>query len=365
MLLISATFLNFFLLVFLTSCTSWTTLRQGVSSARGAKRLRRFIALLNENDENALPPSIIAKAAVHLDQPEVLDIVKIDDVETADADVLQFQILDNIPAKSSKRFYDPKTGMENERCVLVAVQLKFEENRRSRDAVADLTFDFEESLSELVELCGTAKLVVVGSCFQRMYRPNLRTYIGPGKVVELMAALNATGVRTLVFDDDLTSKQQRTLEQSFAACGGSDVKILDRTALILEIFAQHAKSREGQLQVELAMLEYRLTRGPKTSNCDGNSGVGFRGPGESKVETDKRVIKDRILIVKKEIEGLGIQRLQHRESRRRLGTNRFLPCDVFAKILEYDPYFFLISITRLASSSFGWLYKCGQVYSSE
>ena len=135
-----------------------------------------------------------------------------------------------------------------------------------------------------------------------------------------MELVNRTSAKTIVIDDDLTSKQQRNLEDAFASYGGADVKILDRTAIILEIFAQHASSREGQLQVELAMLEYRLTRGPKASgSADTDSGCGFRGPGETKVETDKRLIRDKIVLLKREIDLLGIQREQHRKSRQRLG----------------------------------------------
>ena len=148
----------------------------------------------------------------------------------------------------------------------------------------------------------------------------IQTYVGSGKIVEIMEMVNRTSARTIVIDDDLTTKQQRNLEDAFASYGGADVKILDRTAIILEIFAQHASSREGQLQVELAMLEYRLTRGPKASgSADTDSGCGFRGPGESKIETDKRLIRDKIVLLKREIDLLGIQREQHRKSRQRLG----------------------------------------------
>eukprot|EP01035_Chromulina_nebulosa_P018964 gene18964-24774_t len=161
--------------------------------------------------------------------------------------------------------------------------------------------------------------------------------------------MDKTNARTLIFDDDLTQKQQRNIESLFDAHpiatkpininkldlydnaidtsteksklinnfnyeSNNRVKILDRTAIILEIFAQRAKSKEGQLQVELALLEYRLTRGPKATGS-GDSGAGFRGPGESRIETDKRIIKDKILLVKKEIEKLQIQRLQNRKTR--------------------------------------------------
>lgn len=183
-----------------------------------------------------------------------------------------------------------------------------------------LIFSLKESLSELCELVGTANLQVVGSCIQRLNVPNTKTYIGPGKVVDIMTILNATNTRTIVVDDDLSTKQQRNLETLLQANGGGDVKLLDRTAIILEIFAQHARSREGQLQVELAMLEYRLTRGPRASGTsDRDKGCGFRGPGETKIETDKRIIKDKIVLLKKEIDSLGVQREQHRKSRSRLG----------------------------------------------
>lgn len=114
----------------------------------------------------------------------------------------------------------------------------------------------------------------------------------------------------------MSAKQQRNLESLCASYGGADVKILDRTAIILEIFAQHAQSREGQLQVELAMLEYRLTRGPSNKgNPDRDSGAGFRGPGETKIETDRRFIREKIIRIKREIDILGTQREQHRKNR--------------------------------------------------
>lgn len=135
-----------------------------------------------------------------------------------------------------------------------------------------------------------------------------------------MHMANTTGARTIVIDDDLTSKQQISLEQAFDEAGGRDVKILDRTALILEIFAQHATSKEGQVQVELAQLTYRLNRGPRSSADEGkNSGAGFRGPGETKVETDKRLIRDKIVLLKRELGSLDTRREQHRKSRARLG----------------------------------------------
>ena len=206
-----------------------------------------------------------------------------------------------------------------ERCILVAVDSKA--NRNSWDGEYAESFSFKESLKELQELVKTAGLCVRQICVQRLQNPMSQTYIGSGKVNDIMSLVEKYDAKTIVFDDDLTMKQQRNLEDLFSELkGGSDVKILDRTAIILEIFAQNAKSKEGQLQVELAMLEYRLTRGPKSSgNSEKDSGCGFRGPGETKIETDKRVIKDKIILVKKEIEKSQLQRQLSRNNRKSLG----------------------------------------------
>jgi GTP-binding protein HflX len=130
---------------------------------------------------------------------------------------------------------------------LVGVEIK---GRRTTWSLAD-------SLSELERLADTAGLRVVGSLDQRLDRVHPATYIGSGKVEELMALRADTGATVVIFDDELSPAQQRELER---AIGNPDVKILDRTALILDIFAQHAHTREGALQVELAQYEYRLPR---------------------------------------------------------------------------------------------------------
>ena len=200
-------------------------------------------------------------------------------------DLVQNRDLDLILSERSKRFYDPEiVKLEKEKCLLVAVDVmsrRFEtkdEAGTNTNGYVSSVFSLQESLSELSELVGTAGLQVMGSCVQKLNVPNKSTYVGPGKVDDIMVLVNATNAKTIVVDDDLTAKQQRNLESLFGSVGGGDVKILDRTALILEIFAQHATSREGQLQVELAMLEYRLTRGPRASgDADRDSGAGFRG----------------------------------------------------------------------------------------
>lgn len=171
----------------------------------------------------------------------------------------QSRDLDLILTERADR-YDTKSGAgKREKCLLIAVDVKLAERRAGSFS---LSFTLSESLSELSELVGTAGMEVLGVCVQRLNAPNSRTYVGPGKIEEIMASVNSTGAKTIVIDDDLTSKQQRGMEDVLAAHGGADVKVLDRTAVILEIFAQHAQSREGQLQVSLFIhsITWTITR---------------------------------------------------------------------------------------------------------
>ncbi|MCX7708151.1 MAG: GTPase HflX, partial [Anaerolineae bacterium] len=137
--------------------------------------------------------------------------------------------------------------MPQETAILVGVEIK---GRPS-------SWSLEDSLAELARLAETAGLRVVGALEQRLERPNPATFIGSGKVEELIALRADTGAGVIIFDDELSPAQQRELER---AIKNPDVKVLDRTALILDIFAQHAHTREGALQVELAQYEYRLPR---------------------------------------------------------------------------------------------------------
>ena len=179
----------------------------------------------------------------------------------------------------------------------------------------------EDSLDELARLATTAGLEVVGQTMQRLDKINISTYIGPGKVEEIKALIGELEAGVVIFDDELSPRNQRELEQAF----GEDIKVLDRTALILDIFALHAQTREGKLQVELAQLEYRVPRltrmwthlarqaGGRVGGMGG--GVGLRGPGETQLETDRREIGRRISHIKKQLEAVRAHRERHRMKR--------------------------------------------------
>ncbi|MEW6401077.1 MAG: GTPase HflX [Chloroflexota bacterium] len=183
----------------------------------------------------------------------------------------------------------------------------------------------EDSLSELALLSDTAGLEVVGELTQKLDHPNVETYIGPGKVQELKALSEETLTEVVIFDDELSPRHQRELEKAL----GKDVRVLDRTALILDIFAQHAHTREGMLQVELAQYEYllpRLTRawshlerqaGGGGGRAGSTGGVGLRGPGETQLEVDRRGIRTRIAHLKRELEKVEAHRMRYRAQRKR------------------------------------------------
>jgi GTP-binding protein HflX len=183
--------------------------------------------------------------------------------------------------------------------------------------------DADNSLAELAALAETAGSLVLEGLIQRRSRPDASTFIGRGKVDELRSVVESTGADTVICDGELSPSQLRSLETR------TKVKVIDRTALILDIFAQHAKSKEGKAQVELAQLQYFLPRlrgwGEALSRQSGGSGrgggagggVGVRGPGETKLELDRRRIRTRISRLKREIEGMRTIRDTKRAGRRR------------------------------------------------
>lgn len=179
--------------------------------------------------------------------------------------------------------------------------------------VAGTVQDAENSMAELKALAETAGSTVLEALMQRRDKPDSATFIGSGKVRELKSVVQATGADTVICDGELSPSQLRNLENK------CKVKVVDRTALILDIFAQHAKSKEGKAQVELAQMSYLLPRlrgwGDSLSRQAG--GIGGRGPGETKLEVDRRRIRDRMAKLRREIDDMKVARDTKRQERRR------------------------------------------------
>jgi GTP-binding protein HflX len=173
----------------------------------------------------------------------------------------------------------------------------------------------ENSLEELAQLATSAGVEVVGSLIQHLPHPSPRHYLGIGKLSELVALKGETGYNVVIFDDELTPRQQRSLEEAL------QVKIIDRTALILDIFARSARTREAELQVELAQHQYLLPRlAGQWSHLERlGGGIGTRGPGESQLETDRRLIRHKIHRLKQALEEVRRQRALYRRRRRASG----------------------------------------------
>ena len=210
-----------------------------------------------------------------------------------------------------------ETEAPAERALLVGAQLKDQ-----RDG-----WDIEDSLRELAQLARTAGLEVAGQTWQRLQRFHAATLIGSGKVEELIDLRHDLDCEVVIFDDELSPRQLRNLEESL----GEDVKLLDRTSLILDIFAQHARTREGQLQVELAQYQYRLPRLTRAwthlarqagggGARGGTGGVGLRGPGETQLEVDRREISRRMAHIREELEQVRRHRALHRRQRKRMAV---------------------------------------------
>jgi GTP-binding protein HflX len=194
---------------------------------------------------------------------------------------------------------DPAPGAEPERGFLVAVLAQ--------------GVDEQDELAEMRELLRTAGVEPVGELLQRRPAPDPRTYVGKGKLVELKQAVAGSDAESLVVDDDLDPGQQRRLEDELK------LRVVDRTQLILDIFAQHATSAEGKLQVELAQLEYNLPRmrGMWQHLERLGGGIGTRGPGESQLETDRRLARRRIGQLRRRLKELERRRDTQRKARRR------------------------------------------------
>src|SRR3954451_20831581 len=194
---------------------------------------------------------------------------------------------------------DPSPGLEPERGFVLAVLAQ--------------GVDADDELAELEELARTAGVEPVARLVQHRSRPDPRTYVGKGKLDELKRVYGEAHAEVLIVDDELSPPQQRLLENTLQA------RVVDRTQLILDIFAQHAVSAEGKLQVELAQLEYNLPRmrGMWQHLERLGGGVGTRGPGESQLETDRRIARRRITLLRRRLKELSKQREVRRKERRR------------------------------------------------
>lgn len=199
------------------------------------------------------------------------------------------------------------------------LRIHSEENKREKAILVGIDtglYDAEESINELKLLADTAGADTVGEIIQSRPSPDTVTYVGSGKIEEINNLLAYTDADLLIFDDELTPIQQRNIENL------TKVKVIDRTVLILDIFAKRARTREGRLQVELAQLQYKRTRltGKGTSLSRLGGGIGTRGPGENKLETDRRHIQRRIAAIRREMKQIEKRRNELRERREKDGV---------------------------------------------
>ena len=213
-----------------------------------------------------------------------------------------FALVESLEAEFEREFVAQQVDPSHDRVVLVGLQTE----RTSPQ-------EFEESLSELIGLVDTAGGEVLSTIQQKRSRPHPQTLVGAGKVHEIALKVQTVGASLVAFDRELSPAQIRNLEQQFG------VRVVDRTEIILDIFAQRAQSRAGKLQVELAQLEYMLPRlvgrGQAMSRLGG--GIGTRGPGETKLETERRGIQKRIARLQKEVNQLQAHRSRMRQQRQK------------------------------------------------
>jgi len=206
------------------------------------------------------------------------------------------------------------TAQPPQRAFLVGIEFKHEPGLLS----------LEDSLTELALLADTAGLEVVGETYQKLDSPNPNSLVGKGKVAEIRDLVEETLAEVVIFDEELSPRHTRELQEVL----GDEVQLIDRTGLILDIFAQHAHTREGALQVELAQYEYRLPRLTRAwthlarqagggAGRGGTGGVGLRGPGETQLEVDRREISRKITHLKRELEKVRAHRGRHRARRKK------------------------------------------------
>lgn len=195
------------------------------------------------------------------------------------------------------------TAKPDETAILVSVAPKNQNDRQTQDYLDELAF-----------LCTTAKALVVRQFVQKLERPDTRTYVGKGKLEEIVTWLATNPVDMVVFDDDLTPAQVRNLETELK------IKILDRSLLILNIFSMRAQTAQAKTQVELAQYQYLLPRLTRMWShlSKQKGGIGMRGPGEKELETDRRIVNDRISLLKDKLEAIDKQSVTRRKNREKI-----------------------------------------------
>jgi len=234
----------------------------------------------------------------------------------AEATSLPYQFLEpNFPSQIETDFVSLINSLEDE-MARIRLTARTQQMGKDRAILVGVTTgdveDAEESLAELKELAMSADVVILDTIIQRRPQIDPKTVLGKGKLGDLLIRSMRLGVDILVFDTELSPAQVRSLSDA------TDLKVIDRPQLILDIFAQRAQSREGKLQVELAQLKYLLPRlvvGQNSAFSRLAGGIGGRGPGETKLETDRRRVRDRIAQLEKQVDDLGRQRQERRKTR--------------------------------------------------
>ena len=295
---------------------------------------------VGENDEEVPPPmSDLPLPMSSLDLNDTMPVSEFVDDEDLS---FYYRDEDDMLTEREDRLYMDENGVRRvvEKCILVGVEdLAAQRKAKKAELYYDPLsaeqeapcFSLEESMIEMRELIRTAGLSLEGEIIQRQKEVNPKTYIGSGKVEEARQLMEENDCCTIVFDAELSPGQQKSLENIFNRnalqndflVSDQEIKVIDRTALILDIFAQHAKTREGKLQVDLALHEFRKPRLTKMwthlERQSGAGGVGLRGPGESQLEIDRRLVRDRIILLKRKIDDIQKQRTIHRRGRKRAG----------------------------------------------
>lgn len=264
------------------------------------KQLKFDVMLAVAKKENLMTASIAFLSGEHNEQ-ESLVVESVNNLTIPTIEKMDLSYLTNI---IDSRLSNQSSLIDlsiTERAILVGLELK---NKKT-------SWSIQDSLHELSQLAETAGAEVVAQIQQKRDLPDTALFLGKGKIEELGLLIQDYRATLVIFDDELSPSQQRNIENIL------NVKVLDRTALILDIFAQRARSFEGKLQVELAQMQYRLPRiggqGLVLSRLGG--GIGTRGPGETKLEVDKRKIRNRITEIERQINTIKKQRLLQRETR--------------------------------------------------